>query len=581
MNGEGAGALRVMTSYFPGWRATDESGAALPVGPSTDMGLLTVDVPAGARAVTIWWAPTGVEWAGSALTILTLTLLAAVAFMNRRARPLAGLLALLLAVAVWASFARPPAASVAALPASLTLDGVTGLGARINVEQGGVWVFPYWRVDRAPSADLRVRWQVQSADGKVVLERESRPYHNATSAADWPPNTLVDDAYFLPLPDGLPRGAYTVSGQLVTDTSESALASVGEFALDIVEPRPAPPAQPWAATFGDEVALLGYDPPGRSDGARPSGVDAVARAGDTVAYTLHWEALASLEANYHGFVHLLDSVGDTLAKRDQLAGAETRFAPLLWGEGSVARDRYPLRIPPDATSGVYWPAVGLYNFETLHRLPVTSGEGAGQNAVRLRPLKVLGAQPAPPEHPLDIRIGDLARLTGYDLALPAKGLAAGDTFTLTLRYQVAKPTDVDYTRFLHFYSPALGMGAQQDGPPAGGRNPTWAWVPGETVTDRIALTVSPAAASGTYQLRVGLYDPAANAARLPLTDGAASAPARRHRHHRKYRRGAAEVALTSFFLKISARSSAFLKIYGRILVRRAVKAAKNGVPPAE
>nr|MCU0509317.1 hypothetical protein [Anaerolineae bacterium] len=146
---------------------------------------------------------------------------------------------------------------------------------------------------------------------------------------------------------------------------------------------------------------------------------------------------------------------------------------------------------------------------------VSAGEFQGQDAMRLRPIKVLGRVDARPQRAVDIGVGDFARLTGYNVDLPEGGVSPGDAFTATLFFRADGPAALPYTRFLHFWSPELGMAAQADSEPAGGRNPTWAWTRGETVVDVVRLTVAADAQPGAYQLRAGLYDPASGA-RVPL-----------------------------------------------------------------
>ena len=97
-------------------------------------------------------------------------------------------------------------------------------------------------------------------------------------------------------------------------------------------------------------------------------------------------------------------------------------------------------------------------------------------------------------------------------------MRAGSQISLTLYYRANVVTDQNLTRFAQFYSPELGMAAQQDSPPAQGGNPTWSWAPGEIITDHVVLTVAPEAQPGSYELRVGLYDAAASGARLPAYD---------------------------------------------------------------
>jgi hypothetical protein len=59
-----------------------------------------------------------------------------------------------------------------------------------------------------------------------------------------------------------------------------------------------------------------------------------------------------------------------------------------------------------------------------------------------------------------------------------------------------------------------------DSPPQGGINPTWSWVPGETIVDTVTLQVAEDAPPGEYRLFTGFYDAQANGARLGVQDEA-------------------------------------------------------------
>ncbi|MCU0510872.1 MAG: hypothetical protein MUC34_21450, partial [Anaerolineae bacterium] len=225
---------------------------------------------------------------------------------------------MLLAGVAVAAVARPPARALAPVD-SVSLDGVTLAGMRTEVEAGGVWLTPYWWVDRTPGEAWRVRWRMKDAGGATVAERAARPYHNAMAASDWPPNTLVDDAHYLPLPDGARAGEYSVTAQLLSGSGASAEVPVAKFSVPTDRPAAPQPARALAAQFGGKIALLGYDPPA-TRAEPPAGIDAVARAGDALSYTLHWGATAAADENLHGFLHLTDAAGETLATRDQLAG---------------------------------------------------------------------------------------------------------------------------------------------------------------------------------------------------------------------------------------------------------------------
>ena len=266
--------------------------------------------------------------------------------------------------------------------------------------------------------------------------------------------------YALPLPPELPAGAYRLALQLAggPESGGQAPVVVGDIAVrGGSHPEPAP-SHPLAVRFGSAIELTGFDLEGVK-GAATSSMPPVVNAGETLHYTLYWRALGPMTENYHGFLHLVDGQGRPLVQRDTLAGGV--FAPpRLWNAYYSYPDEYRLQIPPTAESGLYWPLVGLYEYATQERLPVSDTQsGTTGDHFRLAPVKVLGRQDARPQQTAQAHFGDLADLLGYDLTLPAGGLRAGSRFGLTLYYRSLAPTVNDYTRFAHVYSAESGMAA--------------------------------------------------------------------------------------------------------------------------
>jgi hypothetical protein len=210
--------------------------------------------------------------------------------------------------------------------------------------------------------------------------------------------------------------------------------------------------------------------------------------------------------------------GRAIAQEDHVPGPMFH-PPALWDQYYLQPDTYLLRIPKDASSGLYWPSVRIYDSDTQELLPVhdQDGKDRGDN-YRLPPVKIVRPFSSTPAHKVVAQIGATATLLGYDLALSAQNLHAGDAFTVTLYYHNANATTADYTRFVHLYNPALGMAAQFDSPPQNGINPTWTWQPGEVIVDPVGMTVAKAAKPGSYTLYVGFYEPKVNNTRLPLHD---------------------------------------------------------------
>jgi hypothetical protein len=514
--------LRFASLYYPAWRVTLSDGTALPTYPSTDMGLLTVDLPPGSHELLLDWAGTGVQNAATWLSLITLAGLAVFVWRTNRPRWLALLPLGLLTFGLIATLVQPAMINVRLPPRPIVTRSLEMLGYRL-VQDGahGLFIYPYWYIRQTPPADTHVGWQLRDKTGRVLNEARTLPYFNSQKASNWPAATLVDDAYWLPLLPGLPADTYELAVQVAEGNEATAWVPLGTVNFETSLPTQPQPVRALAARFGGLIDLAGVD-------LRKGGrlVEAwaprspVVWPGDSLEYTLYWQPLVALQRNYRGLLHLVDREGRPIAKQDQFAG--TLFRPSMrWDIFGLQPDRYLLRIPPDTPSGVYWPMVGLYDLKTagVDLLPVTDANGqAVGDTYRLPPVKVLGIGPAVrPQHDVAAQLGDLATLVGYDLTLPKAGLRAGSQFSLTLYYRADAVTDQNLTRFAQLYSPELGMAAQQDSPPAHGGNPTWSWVPGEIVTDDVVLTVAPEAQPGSYELSVGLYD-AAGGARLPAFD---------------------------------------------------------------
>lgn len=118
------------------------------------------------------------------------------------------------------------------------------------------------------------------------------------------------------------------------------------------------------ALFGGQVALLRYDLGLAGSGARP---------GQSLPFTLYWQAISSVDGQYTLFVHLLDADGERYAQAD---GPPLRgIQPMShWQPGEILPDRRTIDLPPDLPSGSYSLAIGLYGADGS-RLPIATSAG--------------------------------------------------------------------------------------------------------------------------------------------------------------------------------------------------------------
>jgi hypothetical protein len=117
------------------------------------------------------------------------------------------------------------------------------------------------------------------------------------------------------------------------------------------------------ATFGDVARLLGYTV--NTSHAVPGGY---------VELTLLWQALEPTSVDYHVFTHLYDGE----AMQGQLDGQPVcdTYPTSRWLPGQVIADPYRVPIWGDAHPGRVPLLVGLYDFATMKRIPVTAPDGA-------------------------------------------------------------------------------------------------------------------------------------------------------------------------------------------------------------
>ncbi len=123
----------------------------------------------------------------------------------------------------------------------------------------------------------------------------------------------------------------------------------------------AQPQQPVGADFGPAITFLGFDL--ETPTVAP---------GETLRLDLYWQARAKPATDYRAFVHLTD--GTTLwAQQDDTPAC--RLPTSIWRAGQQAQGQFRLPINPDTPPGRYPLIIGLYQADTLERLPISGGAG--------------------------------------------------------------------------------------------------------------------------------------------------------------------------------------------------------------
>jgi hypothetical protein len=157
------------------------------------------------------------------------------------------------------------------------------------------------------------------------------------------------------------------------------------------EDSPAPEiAYPMQSTVGDRIEFLGYDLTEGGGCRFQPGIGAKERLEKfnvescLLLFTLYWESLVRVEADYTVFVHLLDPDGEILAQQDSRPQGGG-FPTQEWLPGDLITDEYTLVLPADTQPGIYSVEVGMYRLDTLQRPAAFDQNGArwSDDAIRL------------------------------------------------------------------------------------------------------------------------------------------------------------------------------------------------------
>ncbi|NDJ54972.1 MAG: glycosyltransferase family 39 protein [Chloroflexi bacterium] len=121
--------------------------------------------------------------------------------------------------------------------------------------------------------------------------------------------------------------------------------------------------QNWAHVFlGDSIIFKGYD------------LTSQVAPGENIDLILYWAARHEMEQNYIVFAHILDSSGDLVAQLDAQPGDGINRT-FNWWPGYFDWDEWPVPIPEDVPPGTYQLHVGMYDADTLERLPAVDHDG--------------------------------------------------------------------------------------------------------------------------------------------------------------------------------------------------------------
>jgi 4-amino-4-deoxy-L-arabinose transferase-like glycosyltransferase len=227
----------------------------------------------------------------------------------------------------------------------------------------------YWQPQQRITADIQIYIQLLDREGRKLAGIHDWPLREAYRVRAWQPGETMPLSYQLDVPPDLPPGPYRViAGPYdLIHQARIPLLDGQEFATVATLKVPLPPVtevpdQALNAAFGKAIALTGY-----TLSPTPAGLDVA----------LFWQAQAAPQADYTVFIHLVDTAGQIAAQADAQPRGGT-YPTSVWEVGERVLDRHSV----DAPHGEYQVYIGLYQWQTMARLPVAL-DGAAPSGDRL------------------------------------------------------------------------------------------------------------------------------------------------------------------------------------------------------
>jgi 4-amino-4-deoxy-L-arabinose transferase-like glycosyltransferase len=332
--------------------------------------------------------------------------------------------------------------------------------------------------------------------------------------------TLTERLGFL-TPAGTPPGKYQLllsvrhsqDGRpldLLSDSGQPLGAELLLAEVTLLPPRPPvgvaalPIQHPVEARFDRMLQLEGYS----------LGSETI-MTGEQLPLTLFWQARGASPDVEAVAVELQDMSGKVVVTEIK----PFSISSMAWQSGDLLRQPFMFTLPPTLSPGQYLLTVAVITPEG-NRLAVNGTDRYSLQQITSidRPRKF---EPPQIQDSLAVNFGDTARLLGVDI--PQHPVSAGSGVSLTLYWQAIATAGQNRKVFLHLTDDQGNIIAQKDQVPGNGKFPLTGWVPGEYITDEYILSLPPDTPTGTYLLRIGLYN-TNDGSRLPvIVDGQATA----------------------------------------------------------
>jgi hypothetical protein len=210
--------VRLHQFHLPAWWASLD-GERVPTYPSGELGLVTVDVPAGTKEVAFRFGPTRAAVASAVIVLVSALAWAMLAWSHRwnarrrdrfRLTLAAPLLLVLVAALILNGWGVGKAQQTPAAVGSDVGDVARLLAYDAQPARGerGLDVTLYWFALRETAQNYKAFVHLLSPDGRVLAQADGDPVGGFTPTSRWKPGEVIPDTYRLRLAAEIPPGEY-------------------------------------------------------------------------------------------------------------------------------------------------------------------------------------------------------------------------------------------------------------------------------------------------------------------------------------------------------------------------------------
>ncbi len=238
----------------------------------------------------------------------------------------------------------------------------------------------HWQAQEQIKEDYLVFVHLLNEEEFPADQDDSPPMKGLYPTTYWREGEVILDEHILTIRDDAPPGRYLLEVGIYSPQTGKRLAvldSEGKPTDDRVvldylkivrgEETPPAPQRPVEANLGGKVRLMGYDLDGEE-------ATLSTEPGATIPLILYWQPLGPIEEDYTVFIHLRNEAGQIWGQGDSLP-LDGFYPTSFWEEGETIPDEYQVVVDPQAPSGQYHLAIGMYIPATGQRLPLLDEEG--------------------------------------------------------------------------------------------------------------------------------------------------------------------------------------------------------------